>query len=275
MRCPKCNDVLPIGGKVCKKCNFNIYTNQYEVSPPQPVPVKPVQPPVPPQPVSQQKPTNQKTANQKPKQKSKALTWIITVLVALLATGVGRYVGGLVGRSVAENWQKDSGNGYAYQEEVDATVNPAFDTFLLNRGLTYTPVITAMDSECFAVELEDGMVEILEFGYTGDVVKEQVDTVYYPISDLSEEDISIVEANVRDIFGAMTDSGLAEVRYDRIGEQYLVAQLRFTSLDTKNAIQAMTDAGLLQKDAATGKYVDYISMDKTAAALLENGFVQR
>lgn len=44
MRCPKCNSVLPIGGEVCKSCNYNIYKNQYEQPKPQPKPQPAPQP---------------------------------------------------------------------------------------------------------------------------------------------------------------------------------------------------------------------------------------
>lgn len=275
MRCPKCNAALPIGGKVCRKCNYNVYTQKMETSqtqpaPPQHIPPKPVQTPVPLQPATEKKPS--KPAS---KPKSKAGKWVLTILLALLATGIGRYVGGLAGRSMAENWGKDSESGYSYQDKAEETVNPAFEEFLADRGVSFSPDITAMNSECFAAELEDGMLEILEFGYKGDVVKEQIDTLFYPISGYSDADIALMESNARELFDAMADNSYTTVKYDRIEGMYIVIQLHFTDMDNQSTIQAMTDLGMIQKDASSGKNVDFVSIERTTAALLENGYIQR
>ena len=43
MRCPKCNGPIPIGGEVCRSCNYNYKTGQYEVIKQEPVPPTPAE----------------------------------------------------------------------------------------------------------------------------------------------------------------------------------------------------------------------------------------
>ena len=294
MRCPKCDSPMPIGGKVCKSCNFNAFTNQYESAPVRPVqqPVRqapvqqsahqaPVQKPVTPPP-AQQKPTvnprpaQRSTPAQIPSQpapKSKKqkknngfVRFVSTVLSVVLAVTVG-----YIAKNGVYSLITQRSNAPATVSQPEMKESSAEFTALLNEwGISYTSKITGSNSECFAKAADEYTFEILEYGYIGDTVTEQYDTIYYDISKLDESQIQQLEEMLRT--SAAESMPYCSAEYQRIGTQFFVVQLHIADMKSKDTLSAMAAAGRI--GLTDGKVPDMISMEISRQGLLNNGYIQ-
>ena len=303
MRCPKCDSPMPIGGKVCKNCNFNAYTNQYESAPAKPVqPVRqpaaqqparqtPVQQPTAPRAVPQRpavnptpvpKPVQQAAPAQKPQQstvkpqkkKDNGFKRLISGALTLVLTVTAGYV--------AKNLTYNMVTGHKNKQSVtsqqvaaaptERTINPAYTALLEKHGVTYTEKTSSMESTCLAYE-EDGVLYILELGYWQDVVNEEVDTFYYPLSVYDE---NLLKSNI----DASIDSHLnlrnhMDVSYSRIGDQYLMVQMHIDNMNHRDVIETLFLSGYLQVDTETFQVPDKISLEATVNEHLANGYIQK
>lgn len=299
MRCPKCDSTLPIGGKVCKTCNYNVYTNQYEpaarsvqqaqqpvrqapVQQPvrqapaqQPVQQTPVQPrpavnPTPaPRPAQQTSPVQQSAqAAAKPQQKKGSwFTRFVGTVVSFVLVVTVSYAA----RSVVYHWPVIRDTLQAtFSKPVQKEPSAAFVALLAEKGITYTNKISTMSSECFAKAPDAYSFEILEYGYAGDRIKEQYDTIYYDVSAYSEADIQQIESSMKSSIAVNMPYCTAD--YSRIGGKYLVVQLHIAAMDEKETIQALVTAGRIALQG--GKVPDAISMDQSREGLLANGYIQ-
>lgn len=284
---------MPIGGKVCKSCNFNAFTNQYESAPIRPVqqPVRqasvqqsahqaPVQKPVAPPP-AQQKPTvnprpaQQSTPAQTPpqpalkakKQKNNGFVrFISTVLSVVLAVTVG-----YIAKNGVYSLITQRSNAPATVSQPEKKESSADFTALLNEwGISYISRITEGNSECFAKAADEYTFEILEYGYIGDTVTEQYDTIYYDISKLDESQIQQLEEMLRT--SAAESMPYCSAEYQRIGTQFFVVQLHIADMKSKDTLSAMAAAGAI--GLTDGKVPDWISRKASRQGLLNNGYIQ-
>lgn len=288
MRCPKCDSPMPIGGKVCKSCNFNAYTNQYEAAPARPVrqPVRqaPVQQPVAPRPAPQRpavnpapapRPLQQTPPTQQPQQPAPKVKkqnnngfvrFISTVLSVVLAVTVGYIAKNGVYSLITQRSNAPTTVSQPEKKEPSADF-----TALLNEwGISYTSKITGASSECFAKAADEYTFEILEYGYNGDTVTEQYDTIYYDISELNESQIQQLEEMLRT--SAAENMPYCAAEYQRIGTEFFVVQLHIADMKSKDTLSAMAAAGRIA--LTDGKLPDMISMEISREGLLNNGYIQ-
>lgn len=296
MRCPKCDSPMPIGGKVCKNCNFNAFTNQYESAPVKPVkpvrqpaaqqPVRqtPVQQPAAPRAVPQRpavnptpapKPVQQAAPAQKPQQSTvkpqkKKTGWATRIVSAILAVVVAHFAGNMVGNLMGRSGKQDFGSTSYQVESIKKEPSADFTALLAEQGISYTSKIWTMSSECFAMALDDYTFEILEYGYVGDTVKEQYDTIYYDVSAFNESEIQQIESNIKS--SVETNMPYCTAEYSRMGSQFLVVQLHIDNLDDSETISAMAAAGRVALE--NGKVPNIISMNVSRQGLLGNGYIQ-
>ncbi len=305
MRCPKCDSPMPIGGKVCKNCNFNAFTNQYEgvsarpvqqpvrqvpvqqpasrpapqrpVTPPAQVPQRPAVNPTPaPRPVQQATPVQQppQMAPKPQKKKGNGFKRLISGALSLVLAVTAGYVAKnltyimMTGR---KNEQSTTSQQIA-AAPAEKTINPAYTALLEKYGVTYTEKTSAMESTCLAYE-ENGVLYILELGYWHDVINEEVDTFYYPLSVYDE---NLLKSNI----DASIDSHLnlrnhMDVSYSRIGDQYFVVQLHIDNMNHKDVIETLFISGYLQVDTETFQIPDVISLEATVNDYLANGYIQK
>ena len=150
--------------------------------------------------------------------------------------------------------------------------DPSADfTALLNEwGISYTSKITGASSECFAKAADEYTFEILEYGYNGDTVTEQYDTIYYDISELNESQIQQLEEMLRT--SAAESMPYCNADYQRIGTQFFVVQLHIADMKSKDTLSAMAAAGRIA--LTDGKVPDMISMEISRQGLLNNGYIQ-
>ena len=154
--------------------------------------------------------------------------------------------------------------------DVTQGSNASYEEVFSSRNIIDSPAVFMMlDSASFVTASEDGMVEKLEFGYEDDIVKEMVNTVYYPITGLSAEDVDLLDSSMRTAFSAYEEDGFCSVSYNTLSD-YLVITINFTSLDNADNVQKLAELGML-----TGSDVTVISMSETETGLLSSGYLKK
>lgn len=189
--------------------------------------------------------------------------------MTLLACIIGRYIGFMAGNL----WARiELGDLSFRKESVQETVNPAFDTYLSQRGVSYTPILKK--SECVISELEAGYFEVLEYGHTGDHLKEFYETVYLSMDGYSASEAETFKANAQAAFGMMLNPQYTSIEQEVQGN-YLVLRIHYRDLDNQEVIQALINDGFVAADSLLGGKVRYISLEETLKDLLANGDIQR
>lgn len=262
MRCPRCNTAIPIGGEMCVKCGCNVNTGKTDPrwtppEPPKPVPDPPILDPIPvPDPTP-------------PKPQPPKKHWFRRILITLLACLIGRYIGSMAGSL----WARiELGDISSPKAAVQETVNPAFDDYLSQRGLSYSPILKK--SKCVISELETGYFEVLEYGYSGDRLKEFYETIYFSMDGYSADEAENLKANARATFSMMLNPLYTTVE-EEIQGNYLVIRIHYKNLDDQEIIQALIADGMVEADNLLGGTVRYISLEETMKEHLEGGGIQR
>lgn len=286
MRCPKCDSPMPIGGKVCKNCNFNAFTNQYENVPARPVqqpvsrpaPQRPVVNPMPaPRPVQQAAPVQQPTQTAQKPQKKKG-NWFVRFALCFLAVIIGRTVGYFAGQLMAKDWKSDApSQNSSYQQSAvpstEKTINPAYTALLEKYGVTYAEKTTSNSAMCFAKEMGDGVLGICETGYSGDVVKEQFETLYLPYSLANGADPDVAEQALKETYDELFGRSYTTIAYSRIEGKYFVVQVHYRDMDNRNTIEGLAKDGLVSN--SDGKLPAFLSAENTAQEMIASGFIQK
>lgn len=150
--------------------------------------------------------------------------------------------------------------------ESDASYEEVFSS----RNIIDSPASFLMlDSASFVIASADGMVEKLEFGYEDDIVKEMVNTVYYPISGMTAEEVETIDSSMRTAFSVYESEEFCSVSYNALSD-YFVITINFTSLDNAENVQKLGELGML-----TGTNVTVISMSETESGLVSNGYLKK
>lgn len=279
MRCPKCNVAIPIGGEMCVKCGYNVHTRRTDPNwnpppkpvPPTPAPVPPVPDPVPPVP-DPVPPT--------PKPKPRSSTWkrlVITLIACLIGRGIGHFAGSWIAQR--ELSDRSTSRPSIFEKAPETTeakeASPEFQAFLQAHGiLNYEPNIKGKNVECFAIDQGDGIFEFMEFGYSGDTIREFLDMIFIPLSGMSSSEKDAFVNSVKQQFASLSSLNNCTVTYDQ-SEYYLVTMISYQDIHKAANIRAMTDLGIIDKDYTSGQYATTVSLSKTKADLLANGAIQR
>lgn len=166
-------------------------------------------------------------------------------------------------------------DSYHQEEQVESSsdfvsASADYSEIFSSRNIVEMPAMFMMlDSSAFASVSEDGIIEKLEFGYENDNIKEMVNTLYYPISDMDDTQKNALDAAVKENLAAYSMVDFCSVSYD-IGNLYYTATVHFSELDSAENIQKMSEFGIL-----TGNEADYLSMTETESNLLAAGYVKR
>lgn len=277
MRCPRCDIAIPIGGEMCTKCGYNVRTKKIDPNwhPPVPKPEPPAPKPVPPKPVPPKpepprpeppKPVPPQPEPPKPKPKKH---WFRRICITLLACLIGRCIGYMAGSL----WARSELEDFSFQKEaVQETVNPAFDAYLTQRGLSYTPILSK--SECVVTELEGGYFEVLEYGHTGDHLTEFYETIYLSMEGYSASEVETFKANARTLFSSLLNP-LYTSTTEAVQGNYFILRIHYSGLDSQDVIQTMIHDGFVEADSLLGGKIRYISLEETLNDLLANGGIQR
>ena len=161
-------------------------------------------------------------------------------------------------------------NNTTTEPTTEATVNPEYEELFTSRYIVeMPPLFLMMDSAAFATVNDEGMIEKMEYGYKDDVVKEMINTLYYPISEMTEDQKTLLDSSVKEALASYTDLSFCEASFD-MGNSYYTVKLHFTGLDTAENVKALSDLGLV-----TGDTSGLISMKESETALLANGYIKR
>lgn len=280
MRCPRCDIAIPIGGELCTKCGYNVYTKKIDPSwhqpvpkpvPPEPKPIPPAPKPVPPAPkpvppAPKPEPPAPKLTPPAPKPKKQ---WFRNIFLTLLACLIGRSVGTMAGSLLA---QIELGDVSFRQETVQDTANPAFENYLTQRGLSYVPKLRK--SECIIAELEGGYFEVLEYGHTGDRLTEFYETIYLSTDGYSAVEAETFKSNARTLFDSFLNPLYASMEEEMQGS-YFILRIHYRKLDNKDVIQVLINDGLVDANSLAGDSVQYISLEETIEEHIANGGIQR
>ena len=240
MYCNKCGKEIPENSKFCGGCGTAVQTK-----------TKPV-------------------AKKQKKEKKRAPIWV-SLLVMAAAFLIGKFV---MAPSMLSEPQQDQGS---YQQEETSqsdsaavSANGEYSEIFTSRNIVEMPAMFMMlDSAAFAAVDQDGIIEKMEFGYKDDVIKEMVNTLYFPISGMDDTEKSALEAMVKENLSGYLAVDFCTTSYN-MGNLYYTVSLHFTDLDVAENIQKMSEFGIL-----AGNGADRLSMAQTESNLIAGGYTKK
>lgn len=150
------------------------------------------------------------------------------------------------------------------------TVNPDYEDIFLSRYIIDMPsLFFGLESDAFAIVTDEGIIEKLEFGYDGDVVKEMVDTIYFPFADYTDDQKAETENALKEAYAGIAAIDFCTADYQMLGDYYRIT-FTFKGLDNADHVQVLSDVGMIST-----ANVDYISMKASEEGLLSTGYVKR
>ena len=188
---------------------------------------------------------------------------------AMLSDGDDTNVGSnQSGIGAEQNEQGDTNN--VVSDNNSSADNSAYTDIFMSRNIVdMSSIFTTMDTATFANVDDEGTVEKLEYAYEDDAVKEFVNVVYYPISNMTEDQKIVLDNTVKTNCASMEEADFCTVSYN-MGNNYYSVTLHFIDLDKTENIQKLHDFGMLD-----GEGVNKISMSETESNLLSGGYVKK
>lgn len=225
----------------------------------------------------------EKPSQKKNEKKKKPKTIILSLVVVLAVYLLGRFAiapamlsdeddtnagSNQSGIDVNKNELEDDNNEVS--DHNSSADNSAYTDIFMSRNIVdMSSIFTTMDTAAFANVDDEGTVEKLEYAYEDDSVKEFVNVVYYPISNMTEAQKLALDNSVKSNCASMEEAQFCTVSYN-MGNNYYSVTLHFTDLDKTENIQKLHDYGML-----VGEGVNKISMSETESNLLSGGYVKK
>lgn len=200
------------------------------------------------------------------KNKKKLPVWVYIVVVLGFAA---------IGRLVGENMIAPSMGGETeYGNEITASsnvqiINSEYAEIFSSRNIVEVDQVFLYDSSAYAKVDAEGMVERMEYGYEDDVVKEMVDTLYYPISGMTDSEKAALSSQLDILEMSVASEGFCSVTRN---ESFLFYSITFyfKNLEDPQNLQKLIDLGMMTDNGA-----DCISKSESESALLREGFVKK
>lgn len=228
---------------------------------------------------------NEKPSEKKNEKKKNPKTVILSLVVVLAVYLLGRCAIAPammsddedtdIGSNSSSNMITDQNDmeedeGDAASDNNSSADNSAYADIFLSRNIVdMTSIFTSLDTMAFANVSDEGTVEKLEYAYEDDTIKEMVDVVYYPVSDMTEDEKLALDSSMKTNCASMEEADFCTVSYN-MGNNYYSVTLHFTDLDKTENIQKLHDFGML-----TGEGANKISMSETESNLLSGGYVKK
>ena len=145
-----------------------------------------------------------------------------------------------------------------------------YDKIFYDRNIVhFSPEFPKLESASFAgANDEEGIVDCMEFGYTGDFVITMVETCYFSLEGCTEEDIALFDEDMRASYGEYEEHDFCKVAYS-ITDSYYVLRLEFTDLNNVENCRQLAEWDILDKGSAL------VSISKTEEKLLSQGYVKK
>ena len=228
---------------------------------------------------------SEKSSEKKNEKKKNPKTVILSLVVVLAVYLLGRFAiapamlsdkddtnagsGNSSGVSVDSDFTKED-EGDVVSDNNSSADNSAYTDIFMSRNIVdMSSIFTTMDTVAFANVSDEGTVEKLEYAYENDAIKEFVNVVYYPVSEMTEDQKLALDNSMKANFASMEEADFCTVSYN-MGNNYYSVTLHFTDLDKTENIQKLHSFGML-----TGEGVNKISMSETESNLLSGGYVKK
>lgn len=251
MFCSNCGNQLPDGTKFCNNCGTQLSASESPAAAPN-------------------------AAQKAPEKATKKKPNIIVVLaVVLCAFLLGKFV-------IAPSMSSDSGKetnpiNPTTQTQQQAAIgngdssansnNSAYDAVFEDTYIVHFQAFFNMDMASFASKQDNGVICCADYGYKDDVVKQWVETMYIPVSGLTETEKAKVENETKTQFAVLEALTCCTVNY-KMGTNYLTVTFTYEDVDQAANYGELYNAGILQTNT-------FISMSATESALLGQGFVKK
>lgn len=275
MYCPNCGKPVQDGTRYCPNCGAPLN------GAPAPDPAPSGYVPQPPQPAAKKSGI------------PKAVSAIIGIVAGVTAFMLVRYV------VIPEVFSGDSGTSSVVSEMEDSAVSkeessassagsssdPAesaetsssvsslteYDKIFYDRNIVhFSPEFPKLESASFAgANDEEGIVDCMEFGYTGDFVITMVETCYFSLEGCTEEDIALFDEEMRASYGEYEEYDFCKVAYS-ITDSYYVLRLEYTDLNKPENCRQLDEWGMLDEGTSL-----IISLSQSEEGLLSQGYVKK
>lgn len=278
MICHHCGRELADNVMFCPNCG----TQQRRPEPQQTVQQDPVQPEQP----AWQDPAQQpawamptqpyQTAQQMPgleKKKSKAPLIITICVVAVAAIFAALWFGlrpMLQGDSLTEElgeYVEDQMEGIT-TGDMDASADYAaiFESYGI---VDVDAPMPGMETASYVLDDSDGIVKI-QFGYNSDVIQEWIETDYYDISYLGEDEIGLLESQMEDLLDAYRALDFCTVETEVMGDYYVI-RVHFRDLQKVENVNKMAEFDLV--DSGSGQLLSFNLSEEEL--INNNGYVKK
>lgn len=115
----------------------------------------------------------------------------------------------------------------------------------------------------------EGVVDCMEFGYTGDFIITIAETCYFSLEGCTEEDIALFDEEMRASYGEYEEHDFCKVAYS-ITDSYYVLRLEYTDLNKPENCRQLDEWGMLDEGTSL-----IISLSQSEEGLLSQGYVKK
>lgn len=142
-----------------------------------------------------------------------------------------------------------------------------YDKVFDGTGIVHFNTFFGMDTANFAQKDEDGTITCDDLGYKDGIVKTEVSTVYFPISDYTADEKTQLETAMKEAFSAYDELECCTVKYN-MGSRYFSVSVEAKDMDKPENSAALYEAGILEAEGI-------LNMAEYEAYLLSAGFVKK
>ncbi len=129
----------------------------------------------------------------------------------------------------------------------EPSANSAYSDIFTSRGIQDTATVAHPLNSLSAVLLADNhMVMKVEFGYSGETVKEISYVYYFSTSGMTEEEKLALDSTTKDQFQILNEIDDCNARFNMYKDYYCLT-LRLNCLDNPDSMQDLADTGLLSE----------------------------
>lgn len=160
----------------------------------------------------------------------------------------------------------------AAEEEKAKDPSPEYVELLSKYGLKDVNYdFVGKKSVVLGMAVSDETLEIMAFGYTGDIAEEMYDKVYMDISEYDDETIDMIDQQIRDSFESVGDLPFATIEFevDKDFGMYII-EIHYDNLSKEN-VKTLIEQGLISGTEG----MNQISIKQTLDSAAENGLIVR
>lgn len=206
---------------------------------------------------------------------------VIFTFLVLISVFIRSLVSGMPGSNGSDTNTSGSSNdsSLVYSEEDGSgegdirEANPAYTAVFSDKGIYDESALAGYGlSSAEFVRESEGTIDKLEYGYKGDTVEVMVETLYYPVSDYSDDQKAQILDALKSRLAAAEALSFVTVNYD-MGSSFCKAEIITEDLDNEYNIQSAVSAGILKTEENSA--VSLISFEQSKAAMSSSGFIAK